>query len=261
LTVLDEGYDNMAPLQRLDWDSRFFGFPIARIINPAASIDELREAVSLMKSWQIPLAYWSADDPSDDVRSEALRLGGRMVDEKLTFSAEISSTANVDPPQADVARSYRDGMSIDDLKQLAVDSGVYSRFVVDPRFPRDKARTLFEEWMLRSLDKAYADDVLVIPQANRIAGMATVVQKDGYVSIGLVAVGEEFRGRGFGETLVRAAITWCRERAIHQIQVTTQSANLPARRLYQKCGFELAKTEFVYHFWSDVPGHSHALPG
>lgn len=259
---LNERDNNMAPLlQRLDWDTRFFGFPVARISNPAASIDDLREALGLMKSWQIPLAYWSADDPSDDVRSEALRLGGLLVDEKLTFSAEVGKTANVDPPQADLVQSYRNGMSVDDLKQLGVDSGIYSRFVVDPKFPRDKARALFEEWILRSLDKTYADDVLVVPQGNRIAGMATVAQKESYVSIGLVAVGAEFRGRGFGEALVRAAITWCREKGIRQIQVTTQSANQPARRLYQKCGFELATTEFVYHFWCDVPGAPHALPG
>lgn len=245
----------MESLQELDWDSRFFGFPVARITNPAASIDELRQAVGLMKTRQIPLAYWSAEDPSEDVRNVAVQLGGRMVDEKLTFAAEVSKTANIDFPKADLAQSYRDGMSVDDLKQLAVDSGIHSRFVVDPKFPRDKARALFEEWMLRSLDKTYADDVLVIPQENRIAGMATVAQKSGYVSIGLVAVAAEYRGRGFGEILVRAAITWCRERGIHQIQVTTQAANQPARRLYQKCGFELAKTEFVYHFWSDVPSN------
>ncbi|MDB5346431.1 MAG: dTDP-4-amino-4,6-dideoxy-D-galactose acyltransferase [Schlesneria sp.] len=251
----------MEPLQQLDWDTRFFGFPIAKITNPAASIDELCQALDLMKSRQIPLAYWAADHPSEDVHREALQLGGRMVDEKLTFSAEVSNTPNINPSQSGLVHSCRDGMSIDDLKQLAVDSGIYSRFVVDPRFPPAKARALFEEWMLRSLDKTYADDVLVIPQANRIAGMATVVQKEGYGSIGLVAVGEEFRGRGFGEALVRAAVTYCCERGIRQIQVATQSANQPARRLYQKCGFEVSKTEFVYHFWCDGPSPPHALPG
>jgi dTDP-4-amino-4,6-dideoxy-D-galactose acyltransferase len=242
----------MELLQRLDWDSRFFGFPIARITNPLASVDELGEAVGLMKTQQIPLAYWAAYHPSDEVRRKAVQLGGRMVDEKLTFSAQVSNPADIDPSPSSLVQSYREGMSVDDLKQLAVDSGIYSRFVVDPKFPPDKARALFEEWMLRSLDKSHADDVLVIPQGSRMAGMATVVQKEGYVSIGLVAVGEEFRGRGLGEALVRAAIDWCRERGIQQIHVTTQSANQPARRLYQKCGFEVAKTELVYHFWCDV---------
>jgi dTDP-4-amino-4,6-dideoxy-D-galactose acyltransferase len=249
----------MELLERLDWDTRFFGFPIAKITNPAASIYELREALGLMKTRQIPLAYWAADHPSEDVRREALQLGGRVFDEKLTFSAKVSKTSKIDPPQTGLVQSYRDGMSIDDLKQLAVDSGIYSRFVVDPRFPPDKARALLEEWILRALDKTHADDVLVIPQANRVAGMATIVQKDGYVSIGLVAVAEEFRGRGFGEALVRAAVTCCCERGIHQIQVTTQSANQPARRLYLKCGFELAKTEFIYHFWCDVTSDPPAL--
>lgn len=242
----------MDAIQLLDWDTRFFGFPIAKVTNPTASIDELREVHRLMAVRQIPLAYWAADNPSEDVRRDILELGGRLVDEKLTYLATVHSSSDIEPPQTDFAQSYRDGMSIDDLKRLAVDSGVYSRFIVDPQFPRDKARAMFEEWMLRSLDKTPDGDVLVILQSNRIAGMATVVQKEGFVSIGLVAVAEEFRGRGFGETLVRAAMAWCYERDCHQIQVTTQSANEPARRLYQRCGFGLLKTEFIYHIWCEA---------
>jgi dTDP-4-amino-4,6-dideoxy-D-galactose acyltransferase len=145
-------------------------------------------------------------------------------------------------------------MSLSDLKRLAVDSGIYSRFIVDPLFPNDKANAMFEEWILRSVDKSIADDVLVIEQDSRIAGMATVVSKGSYVSIGLVAVAEGYRGRQFGESLVRCAQNWCRDRGISQIQVTTQSVNTPARRLYEKCHFDLKTVEHFYHFWnSDMP--------
>jgi ribosomal protein S18 acetylase RimI-like enzyme len=145
-------------------------------------------------------------------------------------------------------------MSINDLKQLAVDSGIYSRFIVDPIFPNEKAIAMFEEWIVRSVAKSIADDVLVIADGSRIAGMATIVNKGTYASIGLVAVAEGYRGRQYGEALVRSTQSWCGERGIEQIQVTTQNANVPARRLYQKCHFDLKTIEHFYHFWNrDLP--------
>ena len=44
---------------------------------------------------------------------------------------------------------------------------------------------------------------------------------------------------------------WCRERGVDRIEVATQSVNVPARMLYRKCGFQLQRTEFVFHFWSE----------
>lgn len=238
-------------LQTLEWDSKFFGFPIAKIVNPKASIDDLQAACIALNQRAIPLAYWMADEPSEKVQRAAEGLNGRLVDEKLTYAMNLDETSNGSFAGNDLVESFREGMSLADLKQLAVDSGAYSRFVVDPNFPRIKANAMFEEWIVRSVQKTYADDVLVIVQGNRVAAMATVADKGGYSNIGLVAVAEDFRGRGFGETIVRAAQNWTREKGIRRITVTTQGANQPARRLYQKCGFELEKAEFVYHFWSD----------
>ena len=33
------------------------------------------------------------------------------------------------------------------------------------------------------------------------------------------------------------------------LRVTTQKANLPACQLYEKAGFVLSHTEYVYHLW------------
>jgi len=244
-----QGIGKMEPLQSLDWDTKFFGFQIARINNPHASADELRQARLQMLERKIPLAYWAADEPTGRVQEIAVELGGTLVDQKLTFAAAVQDLPQPDLPALELVESYQPEMPMADLKKLAVDSGIYSRFVVDPKFPKEKAIAMFEEWIVRSANKAIADDVLVIRQNGRIAGMSTVARKGDVGSIGLVAVSEKFRGRQFGEALVRAAQNWSRQLELKEIQVTTQHANLPARRLYEKCNFHLKKMEYFYHFW------------
>ena len=246
-----EGADTLESLETLEWDTNFFGFPVARIVNPNASIDELRAVRDQMNERQIPLAYWSAENPNDDIRREAERLGARLVDERLTFVSDLRGFPRADIPELRFVQSYIEGMSLTELKQLAVDSGIYSRFVVDPQFPRAKAIALFEEWIERSIEKTFADDVLVLTQDHRIAGMATIRKKNDCANIGLAAVAADFRRRRFGQALVYAAQNWCRERGVDRIEVATQSVNVPARMLYRKCGFQLQRTEFVFHFWSE----------
>ena len=240
----------MDSIQLLDWDTQFFGFPIARVVNPRASAEELRQAVAELRRRRIPLAYWAADRPSVELQALADSLGGRLVDEKLTFLVKLASLPEIALPATPRVESYQENMSLADLKQLAVESGIYSRFIVDPRFPKDKARAMFEEWMVRSVQKIVAEEVLVIRDGERVVGMATLAVKGDRGSIGLVAVHESARGKRYGEALVRAAQAWCASRGLAQCQVTTQAANLPARKLYEKCGFRLDQTEFYFHIWT-----------
>jgi dTDP-4-amino-4,6-dideoxy-D-galactose acyltransferase len=237
-------------LVALQWDTNFFGFSVARITNPRANPDQLQQAVRQMQQQGIRLAYWFADQPTAEMHASALSLGAALVDQKLTFVASTIDLPDADFPAMPRVAQYHDGMSIDDLKQLAVDSGVYSRFVVDANFPRNVARALFEEWIVRSLNKTVADEVLVIPQDSSIAGMVTLSHSGPRAVIGLLAVDARFRGQGLGGTLVRAALNWAREHGFPEIQVVTQDANVAARHLYVKSGFQLEKSEACYHFWS-----------
>lgn len=240
----------MKTLELLDWDTSFFGFPVAKVVDPDADAHDLQAAVAEMRANKISLAYWAANKPNADLNQLVVSLGGRLVDEKLTFVARLTDQVNVSLLQMGLVETYREGMSLSDLKQLAVDSGLYSRFVVDPKFPQDKARALYEEWMIRSASKLVADEVLVIRRSSRVVGMATLVRSGERGSIGLIAVSKEFRGQKYGEALVRAAQNWWRERGCNEIRVVTQQANFAAQHLYRKCGFEVQKTEYYYHIWT-----------
>lgn len=237
-------------LRLLEWDTGFFGFPVAKIVNAQAQPEELREAVSQLQSRQIPLAYWFATNPSPEAQSLIVELGGTLVDEKLTFVACLEKLSDQTLLPLSLVEPYSAGMPLSDLMQLAVESGIYSRFVVDPKFPQAKARAMFEQWIVRSIDKSLADEVLVIRQESKIVGMVTIAKAGTRGSIGLLAVAEQCRGRHYGQALVRAAQQWCRNRDFQEVQVVTQQANVAAQRLYYKCDFELEQMESCYHIWS-----------
>ena len=70
--------------------------------------------------------------------------------------------------------------------------------------------------------------------------------------IGLLAIGEEARGKGFGSCLVAAALDWFGEHGARQVSVVTQGRNVAAQKLYQRSGFVTDSVALWYHKWFDA---------
>ena len=230
----------------LNWDSQFFGFKTARILPPILKQHDLEGILERMRTKQVKLAYWSAADKADfDIEP----FGGRLVDEKTTFQVDLTAldpdSFAAQPP----VKPYQSGRHDETLFELALQSGVYSRYARDPQFPQDKFVALYREWMRKCLSGELADEILVIYEGEEPAGMATVAAKDGMGHIGLIAVDQAFRGKHFGEALVRAAQQWYLDHSLETAQVVTQGDNRAAHSLYRKCDYQIIRIQYLYHFW------------
>ncbi len=53
-----------------------------------------------------------------------------------------------------------------------------------------------------------------------------------------LVVAEEHRGKGIGNQLVLAAIEKCRRLGCCEVEVSTEKANVKARKFYEHCGFQ-----------------------
>ncbi len=62
-----------------------------------------------------------------------------------------------------------------------------------------------------------------------------------------IAVRSDCRQKGVGEALLRAAIEAFRAQKGRQLFLEVRAANLPARRLYEKCGFAPIHTRRNYY--------------
>ena len=68
--------------------------------------------------------------------------------------------------------------------------------------------------------------------------------------IGLIAVDENYRGKGWGKRLVIASEHFAKERGALSLRIPTQQANTPACKLYQSLGYQVVDTDYVYHYWN-----------
>jgi dTDP-4-amino-4,6-dideoxy-D-galactose acyltransferase len=230
----------------LKWDSHFFGIQTARILESRLNLAQLSELLRKMQAEHIKLVYWAAAEmPSFDTAP----LGGRLTDKKVTFEADLTSLNPDEWIFSEQVQRYNPGEPMDALLELGVQAGEFSRFARDPQFPQEKFISLYREWTRKSLTGKMADDVLVIQTDGNPAGMVTVGKKDSLGEIGLIAVNAAFRGRQYGELLVRAAQRWYLDHGLQRAQVVTQGDNKPACQLYRKCDYRIKRTDYVYHFW------------
>jgi dTDP-4-amino-4,6-dideoxy-D-galactose acyltransferase len=236
------------PWQLLDWDSRFFGFGVVRV-DPALDAAALEPLLAMLKQQGVRLVYWPAAQTQDAALIDGL--GGALVDRKTTFSTGLPARGASQVTTEEV-RPYAHDVPLAELEYLAVQSGQYSRYALDPRIPPGKFAELYRLWIgkaVQALDGEATAQVLLIRDGGITAGMVTLGEKQGIADIGLIAVHPQHRGKRYGEKLVTAAQQWFVTRAFCQAQVVTQGDNLPACRLYGKCGYTVSRVENFYHFW------------
>lgn len=238
----------------LAWDSNFLGFGVARLSVQAITAAALSGHLAIARQAGLRLLYLVAD-PTDDLSNASARQeGGWLVDRKVTFVMLVRPIAAQEPTghfiKPETEWSAR-------LESLALQSGEYSRFRLDPNFEPSVFKSLYQQWLRNSLTHELAREVLVyqplaaheggeIPEP---LGLMTLGIKAGRADIGLLAVDVAARGQRIGQQLVEAAqqriATW----GLPELQVVTQLDNDPACQFYRRCGFTEAAVEHIYHIW------------
>ncbi len=235
----------------LTWDTEHFGFPVARIEAYELDDEDLRSSLRAARIFGQRLVYVFAS-PDHEMPSALLRdFGGRLVDRKASYELDLSHAPELlDDPSFEIL-TYGESRPDASLDSLAIASGAYSRFRVDPQFPQDKFESMMRTWMERLAAGEMADAVLVArwPGKSKNLALNAPLLTDGIGRSTLVAVAEEVRGRGLGTQIMAAAHRWMIRRGASRAIVCTQLDNVPACRLYEKLGYRLAHVENVYHFW------------
>lgn len=66
----------------------------------------------------------------------------------------------------------------------------------------------------------------------------TPVPDEQVIAVHTLVVDPGHRKEGLGEKLVQFCIEFCKNAGMKEIRLDTHYANIPARRLYEKCGFQ-----------------------
>ena len=124
----------------------------------------------------------------------------------------------------------------------------------------DEARPL-PEWRARLARSDVATFLAVAD--GRDGGIATGAPFEGQEgAAGLFSMwtAPEFRGRGIGRALVEAVVSWARGAGYRRVLLDVADGNLPAIRLYARCGFApTGETGTLPPPRQHVPEHRRAL--
>jgi len=223
----------------LEWDSDFFGYKVARL--------------DLGNSTELPPL------PASDFkliyifnRQEIKGMESKLVDKKAYFQTTLLDLEEV-PNQSILIEAFdRRKHSSEELVALTLESGIFSRFFVDPNFKDGEYEKLYRRWIENSVDKKSALEVFVAVERGHILGFITVGEKGtALADIGLLAVSPQARGKKIAKTLVQHVKSYALKKGFKRMQVVTQLDNQPATRLYEATGFELNELTYIYHIWNN----------
>ena len=235
----------------LQWDSDFFGFRIARVVQNRLTAQAIKDILEWIRNNSIDCLYFLSEFNDPSTTQLAQIHGFQLVDIRVTFEYDLNKYVGKTPAQAGNNFFIRpaDPTDIPALEAIAGKSYGFTRFHFDQRFPREKSDALYEVWIRRSCE-GYADHVLVAEAGRQIAGYVTLkLSGNGHGQIGLVGVREEVRGHGTGKSLINAALDWFASKDASVVYVVTQGRNVIGQNLYQKCGFTTSAVQIWYHKW------------
>ncbi|HEX8548042.1 MAG TPA: GNAT family N-acetyltransferase [Cytophagaceae bacterium] len=233
-------------MEILEWDTNVFEKRVCRINHEYIDQGNWRRIVEELVESKVDLAYYSTLRAlEDELDSRHFTLS--LIDRKTTYKKIIDRESLIDDAAVIVyPEKYPQPIMFD----LAVQSGVYSRFALDPNIGHGIYEKIYKAWIINSVNKTLAKEVLIYKEQSLIQGLVTLGEKNSIGDIGIIAVDSKFRGKGIGKKLMRSAESWfAKNTSNKEIQVVTQGNNLPACKLYESCGYEVSKVEYFYHIW------------
>lgn len=223
----------------LSWDSAFFNLKIGelQLEQNADTVDAQDEfdLIYVKSSEEIPLVF----APYNCEYSEV----------KVVFEKKgIVGNSDPSPHISDVSEVE---FKLEQLYQLAFESGRYSRFAMDPQFSTAHFKKLYTAWIDNSINKTFAEGFLVYHVAKDIRGFVTYQIKDNQATIGLIATSPEHQGQGIGTHLIKGVESQLATKGISSLQIPTQLKNEGACNFYKKLGYSPVETTYLKHYWRD----------
>ena len=193
-------------------------------------------------------AFYFSKIPADrvSVACALARAGFRVVDVNITFA--MNAPAEARRPLVDVGECTP--RSADAVLDIAGSCFRFTRFHLDPRVDDAVAHRIKREWVRNYVLKKRGDRLFVASVEGKPAGFLAAMVNEHAGSrraiIDLVGVDTSLHRRGIGESLVNAFVEHYRG-SCGSMVVGTQVANVPSVRLYEKLGFSLIGSEYVFH--------------
>ncbi|MFY7743622.1 MAG: GNAT family N-acetyltransferase [Flavobacterium sp.] len=224
----------MIKAKRLDWDSEFFNLEVGELITDTSET---------FKIGDFDLIYVKSNEKKE------IELNGFEKSHSENKVVYHKNLVDFHPINTQVIELSETNYSLDELNQLAFESGKHSRFKLDNKIDKRKFEELYELWVKNSINKSFADEVFVYLHETIIAGFVSYKVVDDYATIGLIAVSKAYQGKGIGKELLYKVENELVKKVINELRIPTQEENHHACGFYEKLGYKKFETINISHYW------------
>ncbi len=225
-----------------EWDSEFFGYPVASIEGDG-DMRDFKKLIDQLQSDHIKLAYWFFNHNADQKKKIAANFNGIVLHNRLTHQFLIANNAVPEIKSEQIRLLDKEN---EDLLQLIFDCGQFSRFKTDPNFGEELYEKLYRHWISQMLEHHIVFGFFI---EEKINGVAVVELKNEIAAFHFLAVSASKRNTGIGKQLTRAVIQTAAANKCKSIIAFTHRMNTPIWKLLEAEGFQCINEESVYHFW------------
>ncbi|AXF78876.1 TDP-fucosamine acetyltransferase [Erwinia tracheiphila] len=221
----------------LDWENAFFGIHSALL-----SLDTHQPAIEMAQLQTYPLVQVKVLSQQTAELDALSRLGFRLIEGEAELV--LATGAGGRPEGIRIARKEH----IAALRSAASEAFAWSRFRAPWYQPGDSGR-FYAQWVDNAVLGTFDDQcLLAVDGQGDLQGFVSLRElPDGSARVGLLATLPHAQGLGVGQRMIEAATDWCRIRRLSRLHVATQLANLPALRLYLRCGGVIERTAYWFY--------------
>jgi len=242
------------PCELLDWDTRNFGFQIARV--PSGRLDgESAAAVDrFCEERGVRCLYLLADDADAETARVAAEHGFRHVDLRSTIRHRLEAIPAPGPPPGNWRIRAGAEEDLNALGSISARSHRSSRFRFDPAFPPDRVDALYAAWVRRGLEDE-AKSLLVVDLDGEPRGYQVLrpLDEDGTGALELLAIDEANRRQGVAIWLLSEALRRMKRAGATSVTTVIGARNVGSARVHQRLGFLTERVDSCYHRWDRRP--------
>jgi len=237
----------------LDWDTDFFGFPVAQIAKNRLSPNERDYVDEFCRENKVRLLQFKCDAHHRPSVLAAEEYDFHLADVRMSYrrKLDVRSLERPNSPEGVLfRRANKDDVSI--LMDITTGLFTHSRYFFDANFPRDRVKEFYRSWIEKAVHGESDDLAWVISNSLLPQGFCSIAYCDErQARIGLVGINPSVMGQGLGGLLMSNVLVSLVEHGVEEVSVVTQGRNYGAQRLYQRAGFLIDQIEIYYHRWFD----------
>jgi len=232
-----------------EWFSHILQKPVYKIAGDSEFIEKLRTPDSqehaLMKQLQSEpcFMYVRLSTMVLTAVKTLMQWGFLLVDTRVVFEKPVEGSTSM---QGYCDIKFADSEDEKQTVALGRMAFVCSRFHLDNNFSRDVANHIKAEWVQNYFLGKRGEYMVVAVLDGKVIGFLQLLQSGGLLTIDLIAVDNNYQKKGIARDMAIFAERQCK--GCRLMQVVTQIANTPSIRFYEKLGFRLINSQYVFHF-------------